>query len=131
MKVQLSCTESSIINVKSLLYNKLPQACVVSSGDFIVKKFVYGNDQFRQSHVLSHIWIVQWVSGSPDVTYFQPCFPGQDLLAILTMINTGQYKHRNQGPWHPQIIQLLHMGIRSFCNNKSTLACYAPWFPQT
>ena len=58
-----SCTESSIIGVKAY-YTASCLKLVVSNKDFIVKKF-----EFCQSHVLSHIQIVHWVSGSPGMTY--------------------------------------------------------------
>ena len=53
-----SCTESSIISVKSLPYTANYLKLVVSIGDFIVKKI-----EFCQSHVLSHI---RMFTGSVD-----------------------------------------------------------------
>ena len=67
-------------------YLNLIEACGVQR---FHSQVVCARDQFCQSHICgSHQYPdCLWVSGSTGVTYFQPCFPGQDLLAIMYIVS--------------------------------------------
>ena len=66
----------------------------------------------------------QWIT---RCDYFQPCFPGQDLLAMLTMINTGQHRCGNQGPWYAPT----NCTTSPEELDHTSQPCYILWLPQT
>ena len=114
-----SCTESLIIGVKSLLpvYSQLFKL-IVSIREFIIKKF-----EFCQSHMLSHIQIVHWVSGSPGVTYYQPCFLFLSWPYQLTMSTQDNIGGRNHGAMAPTNYTTSSQGNQIILSYKSTLLC--------